>query len=408
MSFDMHDSGTREQFDTGAVRDASTGKPNPALISPFFLTVLAGWLTKGASKYSDRNWEQGFPISRIVASLFRHLIAYMLGLQDEDHLAGMACNIMFLVHHREAIKRGLLPQELDDMPHYLTDKPEKAAEITQLADEVAAAVACDPPGQLVTCGRCSNTVKKEDAIQTAKRAWCCNSCEKFMNAFEMPIGSLAEPPAFARAQPPDPEVPLLSAILDPELVPTDAERSLLLRFPSIVIGFGEAASVKNPKARALAEAAYFKILAAARSNTVVDPIPQAKEELIACRDWTRDNRRTYPVIYGPHMIELENSLIDHMQATGDIEGYQRLRPRRKKDGSVLRVVIKCTGHTKDMKPRKDHRWVDGICTACGIRKTEAQQRVFPVEEEEEGGLPTPAREERLVAAAASPAYGASL
>lgn len=40
----MHDSGKREEFCTGAVRDASKGKPRPDLISPFFEERLGHWL----------------------------------------------------------------------------------------------------------------------------------------------------------------------------------------------------------------------------------------------------------------------------------------------------------------------------------------------------------------------------
>ena len=114
----MHDSGTREQFDTGAVRDAVGAKPRPDLISPFAMMRLGEWLRKGAEKYSDRNWERGIPVSRCVASLYRHLLAYQMGQRDEDHMAAVMCNAMFVLHYEEMIKRGVLPPELEDMPSY--------------------------------------------------------------------------------------------------------------------------------------------------------------------------------------------------------------------------------------------------------------------------------------------------
>ena len=89
-----------------------------ALISPFFLRRLGRWLTIGAQKYAKRNWESGMPLSRCVDSLFRHLTAYMAGERDEDHLAAMACNVMFLIHYEEMIERGALATELDDLPEY--------------------------------------------------------------------------------------------------------------------------------------------------------------------------------------------------------------------------------------------------------------------------------------------------
>jgi hypothetical protein len=75
-------------------------------------------LEKGAAKYAERNWERGMPISRCIASLERHVNEYKMGLTNEDHLAAIGCNIMFIIHYEEMIKRGLLPKELDDMPHY--------------------------------------------------------------------------------------------------------------------------------------------------------------------------------------------------------------------------------------------------------------------------------------------------
>lgn len=114
----MNDSGTRQQFDTGAVRDTGEDKPRVELISPFALMRLGDWLAAGANKYTARNWEQGMPLSRCVASLFRHLLAYMAGETDEDHLAAIMCNAMFLMHYEAMINRGVLPEELDDMPKY--------------------------------------------------------------------------------------------------------------------------------------------------------------------------------------------------------------------------------------------------------------------------------------------------
>jgi hypothetical protein len=44
---------------------------------------------------------------------------YQQGETDnEDHLAAILCNAMFIVHIDEMIKRGVLPQSLDDLPKY--------------------------------------------------------------------------------------------------------------------------------------------------------------------------------------------------------------------------------------------------------------------------------------------------
>ena len=72
----------------------------------------------GAAKYAERNWENGMPFSRCVASLKRHLMKYQQGKRDEDHLAAIMFNAMALIHYEEMIERGLLPAELNDMPDY--------------------------------------------------------------------------------------------------------------------------------------------------------------------------------------------------------------------------------------------------------------------------------------------------
>jgi hypothetical protein len=115
----IKDSGSRQSFDTGAVRDAAEGKPMLGLISPIFEQRLGAHLTAGAMKYSARNWEKGIPLSRSTDSLLRHLNAWREGQTDEDHLAAAACNIMFIIHTEEMTRRGILPEALADMPSYM-------------------------------------------------------------------------------------------------------------------------------------------------------------------------------------------------------------------------------------------------------------------------------------------------
>ena len=107
-----------EQFSTGAVRDVADEKPRPDLVSPFAMERLGEWLRIGATKYSDRNWEKGIPITRCIASLYRHLIRYQQGDSSEDHMAAIMCNAMFILHYEEMIMRGVLPHEIDDRPTY--------------------------------------------------------------------------------------------------------------------------------------------------------------------------------------------------------------------------------------------------------------------------------------------------
>ena len=122
MGTSMEDSGKREKFTTGAVRDTADGKSRPDLISPYAQLRKGQWLRLGAEKYDERNWEKGMKIGRCIASLERHLQEYKMGLTDEDHLAAIAVNAEFIMHYEAMIEKGILPPELDDMPKYEQQK----------------------------------------------------------------------------------------------------------------------------------------------------------------------------------------------------------------------------------------------------------------------------------------------
>lgn len=110
--FVLKDSGNRRKFFSGAVRDRAKGKGRFDLISPFALMRVAKINERGAEKYDDRNWEKGMPFSIFIDSALRHIIQYVMGEEDEDHLAQAAWNL-FSVMHLEKTK-----PELNDMPHY--------------------------------------------------------------------------------------------------------------------------------------------------------------------------------------------------------------------------------------------------------------------------------------------------
>ena len=64
----------------------------------------------GAAKYEARNWEKGLPISVMLDSGIRHLLKYLDGQRDEDHLCAAAWNILGAMWMEE--KRP----ELQDIP----------------------------------------------------------------------------------------------------------------------------------------------------------------------------------------------------------------------------------------------------------------------------------------------------
>lgn len=117
---ELPDSGARQEFATGAVRDRSDMKPRPALVTPFGMERVAMHYARGAKKYADRNWEKGMPLSDTLESLERHV--YRLKMyyhhQAEDHLAAIAWNALAMMHYEAMVRAGTLPPELIDLPDY--------------------------------------------------------------------------------------------------------------------------------------------------------------------------------------------------------------------------------------------------------------------------------------------------
>lgn len=117
--FVTKDSGERRQFNTGAQRDVVTDKGRYDLISPIMIERLAKLLQRGAEKYNDRNWEKGMPLSVYMDSGMRHLYKFLEGHRDEDHLIAAIWNLQALLHIEEMVKRGVLSEDLLDLPDYV-------------------------------------------------------------------------------------------------------------------------------------------------------------------------------------------------------------------------------------------------------------------------------------------------
>lgn len=104
MSFVTKDSGERDVFPTGMQRDITGDKIRFDLITPDgvpyeeqMLTRWAALVTRGAVKYSARNWELARTqeeLDRFRESAFRHFMQWFLGAdQEEDHAAAVFFNI---------------------------------------------------------------------------------------------------------------------------------------------------------------------------------------------------------------------------------------------------------------------------------------------------------------------------
>ena len=96
-TFSIKDSGERQEFDSGMVRDVTEGKTNYTLVldGPMF-DRWAVHMTKGAEKYDERNWmkaEGAQELERFRQSAFRHFLQWYRGDQDEDHAAAVFFNV---------------------------------------------------------------------------------------------------------------------------------------------------------------------------------------------------------------------------------------------------------------------------------------------------------------------------
>lgn len=95
--FTVKDSGARQQFESGMVRDTTDNKVDFGLVldGPMFHR-WAEHLTKGAKKYAKRNWMKANGMEeydRFRESALRHFLQWYNGDRDEDHAAAVYFNI---------------------------------------------------------------------------------------------------------------------------------------------------------------------------------------------------------------------------------------------------------------------------------------------------------------------------
>jgi len=106
----IKDSGSRREFETGAVRDIQHGKGRYDLLPWEAIHELALHCEAGALKYGERNCEKGIPIHSLIDSAFRHLSCYMRGEADEPHLRAAFWNIAYALYMEK------VHPEMQDIP----------------------------------------------------------------------------------------------------------------------------------------------------------------------------------------------------------------------------------------------------------------------------------------------------
>lgn len=116
----IKDSGHRREFETGAVRDMEEGKGRCDLLPACAVLRLSKHYENGVKKYGERNWEKGIPISSFIDSAMRHILKYLDGQTDEDHLVAASWNIMCAMWMEE--KRP----DMQDLPARLPREEEIA------------------------------------------------------------------------------------------------------------------------------------------------------------------------------------------------------------------------------------------------------------------------------------------
>lgn len=106
----IKDSGNRTQFDSGAVRDMHIGKGRMDLLPMTALIELSKHCENGALKYGEHNVDKGIPQHSLCDSAMRHLVKYMRGDKDENHIVAAAWNLMW------AVEQDAVKPEMNDLP----------------------------------------------------------------------------------------------------------------------------------------------------------------------------------------------------------------------------------------------------------------------------------------------------
>lgn len=95
--FVTRDSGERQVYPTGMVRDSGTKTLRPDLVDQDLLRRWSELMGRGAVKYGENNWKKAATqeeLDRFRASAYRHFFQWYNGLEtSEDHAAAVCFNI---------------------------------------------------------------------------------------------------------------------------------------------------------------------------------------------------------------------------------------------------------------------------------------------------------------------------
>lgn len=111
----VKDSGERQEFETGSRRDTQKGKGRFDLLPWLIMRRFARHYENGAEKYGDNNYLKGQPTSRYISSAVSHIVSYMVGRRDEDHLIAAMWNIAAAAQNEELVELGIYDPKLHDV-----------------------------------------------------------------------------------------------------------------------------------------------------------------------------------------------------------------------------------------------------------------------------------------------------
>lgn len=109
----LHNKVNMQEFPSGAIRENKNGKGRCDLLPMCALLRLARHFEKANVDHPERNWEKGIPMHSFIDSALRHLMKYMDGWNDEDHLCAASWNILCAMWTEEK------KPEMQDIPSRL-------------------------------------------------------------------------------------------------------------------------------------------------------------------------------------------------------------------------------------------------------------------------------------------------
>ena len=84
--------GKMEITKDGSLRESNSGRGRFDLLPYEAIEALAKWYEAGASKYAERNWENGLSVKDCINRMIRHAMKAGNGWTDEDHLSAVMWN----------------------------------------------------------------------------------------------------------------------------------------------------------------------------------------------------------------------------------------------------------------------------------------------------------------------------